>query len=250
MHLETNLAEFTRKYKLPASKIPADVLEVSVIDSEIGFLPHLGTMMMALVLCDLVKPGMKVFEVGTGTGLLAVVAAKLGAEVSASDTDEESLAVARENAKLNQVEIDFKDGYLAEPIADTDNLDIIFFNLPSSPTNPTQTSDAHSSGGADGRFYIDEMIKSLPDVTRKSTADNLGTRVLTIQSHLSDYQKTREQLEELGARTEVMDWSLVPLGATSLAQAIYIKENLPDHTWPLIFSAKYFYELVVISAQF
>jgi ribosomal protein L11 methyltransferase len=52
-----------------------------------------------------IKPGMKVLDVGSGTAILSIVAAKLGAsKVIAFDIDEWSLANGAENVKLNQVD--------------------------------------------------------------------------------------------------------------------------------------------------
>ncbi len=50
------------------------------------------------------RPGLSVFDVGTGSGLLAIAASKLGAgRVVASDSDPVALRVARENAERNGV---------------------------------------------------------------------------------------------------------------------------------------------------
>lgn len=52
-----------------------------------------------------IKPGMKVLDVGSGTAILSIVAAKLGAsKVIAFDIDEWSIINGSENVKLNQVD--------------------------------------------------------------------------------------------------------------------------------------------------
>lgn len=50
-----------------------------------------------------VKPGQRVFDLGTGSGILAIAAAKLGAEVDAVDLDSVAIKVAQENVDLNRV---------------------------------------------------------------------------------------------------------------------------------------------------
>jgi ribosomal protein L11 methyltransferase len=57
-------------------------------------------------------------DVGTGTGILAIAAAKLSpdARIEACDVDREAVEIARENARLNRVEgrIDFRVGTVEE----------------------------------------------------------------------------------------------------------------------------------------
>ena len=65
---------------------------------------HPTTQLCVEALEDLVQPGMRVLDLGTGTGILALVAAKLGAaDVLAIDNDIDAVAVARRNARANAV---------------------------------------------------------------------------------------------------------------------------------------------------
>ncbi len=52
-----------------------------------------------------VKPGMTVCDIGTGTGILALVAAKLGAVVTAYESDDAVREIAAQNIKLNKLDI-------------------------------------------------------------------------------------------------------------------------------------------------
>ena len=69
-------------------------------------------------------------DVGTGTGILAIAAAKIfpEARVEACDTDAEAIEIARENARLNDVgnRIDFRAGSVAE---ETPSADLVCANL-------------------------------------------------------------------------------------------------------------------------
>ncbi len=57
----------------------------------------------------LVQPGSRVIDVGTGSGILAVAAKRLGAgEVLAIDVDPVAVEAAEENARQNQVAIDVR----------------------------------------------------------------------------------------------------------------------------------------------
>jgi len=66
---------------------------------------HPTTQMCLQVLEEKVQPGMRVLDLGTGSGILALVTARLGAStVLALDTDPVAVASARENVQRNGVE--------------------------------------------------------------------------------------------------------------------------------------------------
>lgn len=66
---------------------------------------HPTTSMCLRELETLVKPGMTVFDVGTGSGILSIAAAKLGAaKITAVDYDLTAVKIARENIAANHLE--------------------------------------------------------------------------------------------------------------------------------------------------
>lgn len=63
---------------------------------------HPSTQLCLLALEELIRPGMRILDVGTGSGILAIAAAKLGAaEVLAVDVEEIAVRTARQNVALN-----------------------------------------------------------------------------------------------------------------------------------------------------
>jgi ribosomal protein L11 methyltransferase len=65
---------------------------------------HATTQLCLRELGQRLKPGMHVLDLGTGSGILSIAAVKLAeVEVVAVDHDADSVAVARENIRLNQV---------------------------------------------------------------------------------------------------------------------------------------------------
>lgn len=77
-----------------------------------------------------VKPGMSVIDVGTGSGVLAVTAAKLGAyPVLAVDVDPVAVSVAKENAIMNKVadQIEVLQGDLLRSV--TQHADMVVANI-------------------------------------------------------------------------------------------------------------------------
>jgi ribosomal protein L11 methyltransferase len=66
---------------------------------------HPTTQLCIEALEDLFQPGVEVLDIGTGTGILALVAAKLGAErVLAVDTDADAVTAARRNIRHNSAQ--------------------------------------------------------------------------------------------------------------------------------------------------
>ena len=80
-----------------------------------------------------------VLDVGTGSGVLAIAAAKLwkNAKIIAVDIDDESVIVAKQNAKDNgveaQIEVAYSDGYSSEIVKKNAPYDVIFANILARP---------------------------------------------------------------------------------------------------------------------
>ena len=83
---------------------PEDIVVELDPGSAFGTGTHPTTAMCIRALEKLVRSGMRVFDVGTGSGVLAITAAKLGAGgVVAMDYDKMSVGVAKENIEQNGV---------------------------------------------------------------------------------------------------------------------------------------------------
>lgn len=82
------------------------------------------TTRLCLVMIEKYFAGGSFLDVGTGTGILAIAAAKLfpDAQVEACDTDTDAIAIAAENARLNNVaeKINFRVGTVEETTASAD----------------------------------------------------------------------------------------------------------------------------------
>lgn len=67
---------------------------------------HESTNMCLALLSELACAGMSALDVGCGSGILSIAMKKLGAKVSACDTDEQAVATTQQNAEKNGVQID------------------------------------------------------------------------------------------------------------------------------------------------
>ncbi|MEA1905126.1 MAG: HemK2/MTQ2 family protein methyltransferase [Candidatus Hadarchaeota archaeon] len=171
-----------------------------------------------LLACNLdVRESEHVLELGTGCGLIAILAAKAGARVLATDVNPTALRCARNNARAHNVEkrIEFRLGDLFEPVND-ERFDLIIFNPPYLPVSHEEELstplDRAWEGGPDGRTVIDRFLDELPQ--------HLGPRgrVLLVQSSLSNVKKTVRQLEEKGFAVEIVSKKL-PFEELSLFRA-------------------------------
>jgi len=114
-----------------------------------------------------VQPGDRVLEIGTGIGLAAVMAARAGARVVATDVVEAAVQCARANAVLNgvadRVDVRLGDGF--EPVHGL-TFDLICTSPPQMPTPPDReradAAAAADNGGPDGWSVLDRVIAGAP----------------------------------------------------------------------------------------
>ena len=90
---------------------------------------HPTTVLCLEALEEYVQPGQLIFDIGTGSGILAVAAAKLGARVQAGDIDTLAVRIAKENVCLNKVEdrVEVGAGNLGEVF--TGQADMVIANI-------------------------------------------------------------------------------------------------------------------------
>ncbi|MBI1962040.1 MAG: methyltransferase [Candidatus Rokubacteria bacterium] len=112
-----------------------------------------------------VRPGERVLEIGSGVGLAAVVLAKAGASVVATDVVPEAVDAIRTNALLNGVSVDARLGDCYAPVAGG-RFDLICTNPPQMPTPPNRArrdaGAAADNGGVDGWEILDRVIAGAP----------------------------------------------------------------------------------------
>jgi len=110
-----------------------------------------------------VKESDVVLDMGTGCGILAVLAAVKAKKVVAVDINPYAIKCAKKNAEFNGVEnkIEFRLGELFQPISSNETFDLIIFNppyLPSAPHEERSWIEKAWAGGSSGRKVVDRFI--------------------------------------------------------------------------------------------
>jgi release factor glutamine methyltransferase len=112
-----------------------------------------------------VRPDERVLEIGGGLGLAAVLMARTGARVVATDIVPEAVEAIRANARRNGVAVDVRQGDAYAPVAG-ERFDLICTNPPQMPTPPgRERADATAladNGGVDGWALLDRIIAGAP----------------------------------------------------------------------------------------
>ena len=72
-----------------------------------------------------IQQGQRVADVACGTGVVAVTAARHGAQVTGLDLTPELLAIARENARIAAVEVEWQEGDVEQLPFEADTFDVV-----------------------------------------------------------------------------------------------------------------------------
>ncbi len=142
-----------------------------------------------------VKEGDVVLDVGTGTGLVALLMARKARYVLGVDINPLAVGLARENARLNDIKnVEFRLSDLFENVSG--KFDVITFNAPYLPGEPEEPIDLALVGGETGRDVLDRFIREVPAHLKS------GGTVQIVQSSITGVDETLKRLEkaELAAK--------------------------------------------------
>lgn len=150
-----------------------------------------------------------VLDLGTGSGAVAVQAARLGARVTAVDISWLSVFTARVNALLAGRRIRVRHGDLTTAVTGR-TYDLVISNppyVPSPADRPPRGGRARAwEGGRDGRVFVDRLCAAAPGMLRP------GGTLLVVHSDLCGTDATLRGFEERGLRASVVDRAEVPYG--------------------------------------
>jgi release factor glutamine methyltransferase len=174
------------------------------------FQPHSDSWMLADALrAHAPAPGAAVLDLCTGSGMLAVQAALLGARVIAVDVLRRALLSARLNARINGVRVHTRHGWLFSGL-DGERFDTIVSNPPYLPAHddalPARGPRRAWDAGRTGRALLDPLCQEAPRHLRP------GGTVLIVHSSVCGVQRTLDDLTRHGLDADVVACRRGPLG--------------------------------------
>lgn len=192
-------------------------------------IPKPGTLLLARQLPPLAHGS--VLDLGTGSGLLALLAARIAARVVATDVVESSVRCAWRNVLLNGLElkVDVRLGDLFEPVVG-ETFDLILTNPPQMPTprdlEPGGAEAAANDGGPDGWAILDRVIQEAPAHLRPG-----GHLIFTLFDFLGE-QNGFQRLKEAGLSATVMAREPQPFPRLGRERLIHIRSVAGRGTLP------------------
>ncbi|MFB7945781.1 methyltransferase [Kitasatospora phosalacinea] len=211
-----------------------------------GVYPAQGDTALLLEVLDRepLRPGARCLDVGTGSGALALAAARRGCRVTAVDLSRLSLATAWLNAHLHRLPLRVRHGDLTPEAPNTPNApeapntsnarngdrydrygryDLVLSNPPyvpaphpgPAPRGPARAWDA----GPDGRLLLDRLCRRVAPLLAP------GGVLLLVQSSLTRPDATVRQLRAAGLRTSVVARRLQGFGPVMTARAPWFERT-------------------------
>jgi release factor glutamine methyltransferase len=163
--------------------------------------------------------GRTVLDLCTGTGILGLTAARLGARATAVDLSRRAVLNARLNARLNRLALEVLRGDLFEPVAGR-RFDMIVSNPPYIPAPPGDAPRGEArawDAGPDGREFLDRICDRAAEHLRP------GGRVLLVHSSLARPEETERRLAAHGLEPAVAAAHDGSLGPVAMERLDYLR---------------------------
>jgi len=187
--------------------------------------PAEDTILVANRLAQIVEEGDTLLDVGTGCGILAIIAARKAKRVVATDVNPHAVKCVRKNAKINGVnhKVEVRRGDLFQPIRKSEKFDVIIFNAPYLPTSPSEQRtwiERAWAGGPAGRQLIDQFIVEAPHYLKQNG------KILLVQSSLANIDETLEKFRHEDLTAQVIAEKKVAFETIVVVQASHLfKQN-------------------------
>ncbi|MBD0711165.1 MULTISPECIES: HemK2/MTQ2 family protein methyltransferase [unclassified Streptomyces] len=175
------------------------------------YAPQDDTRLLAAALArEDIRPGAEALDLCTGSGVLAVTAARRGARVTAVDVSRRAVWNARLNALLARRRIRVRRGDLTESLPPEERFDLVVSNPPYVPAPPGVTPVPGPGrawdAGATGRELLDRICEDVPDLLKP------GGLLLLVHSALCGPDETLSRLAGAGLLARVDARARIPFG--------------------------------------
>ncbi|WP_328321599.1 HemK2/MTQ2 family protein methyltransferase [Streptomyces sp. NBC_00388] len=171
---------------------------------------------------DLIRPGTDLLDLCTGSGAVALHAARLGARVTAVDISRRAVASARLNAALARLPVAVLRGDLMAALPGR-TFDVLVSNPPYVPAPslsvPRRGARRAWDAGLDGRILIDRICEAAPGALRP------GGQIFMVQSGLACPEKTLHRLNRAGMSASVSHRMTVPFGPVTCGRLAWLRDR-------------------------
>lgn len=162
--------------------------------------PAEDTFLLAKAVHQTVRPGQRFLEVGCGAGLVSLVAARAGAQVTATDLNPHAVELLQHNARQNRLKVRAVQTDLLGGVEGP--FDVVAFNPPYLPTTPAEyvpgPLNLAFDGGPDGNATVLRFAAQVAQLRP------LPATVLVVHSSLSDPGPLERELARVGYACAVL----------------------------------------------
>ncbi|MGW1988273.1 HemK2/MTQ2 family protein methyltransferase [Streptomyces collinus] len=187
------------------------------------YVPHEDTALLLEALSgEPLSAGAAVLDVGTGTGAVALAAARRGGRVTAVDVSRRAVYAARLNAARAGLRVRVRRGNLFDPVRG-ESFDLILANPPYVPAparpRPPRGAARAWDAGQDGRMVLDRICEQAPGMLRPAGV------LMLVQSALSDTERTVTCLRMNGLKAAVTRRQRIAFGPVVLGRASWLRQR-------------------------
>jgi release factor glutamine methyltransferase len=172
------------RYRNFSFDVPAEVFHPSLFFSSTLLADHL---------CLLDLRGKRLLDVGSGAGILGIVAASRGASVTAVDISADAVIATAANAKKNGVDVEVLNSDLFNELSGR-RFDLIVVNPPFYPGDPKSVADHAWHAGANFEYFVRFF----------SGARELAHWILMVLSDECDLERIRHIAQDSGWQCSIV----------------------------------------------